>query len=423
MTSNRILCCALLAGVLVLPARTLVAEGDAPSAARALDAEGDAWTAALTLEQQAAANLAQITKFAEARAAFDAFAKAYPASAHHSDALAESAWCAAMDLKVKSRYVESAAAFDAYAKSFPASPHANESLVESGVAFFALGKSKQALQRNTPESVRDFNAAIERFDKIAREHAGDDAAGRANYMRGATHLILGDLESAEKDFTTVIDKYSGDKKYFGKALERRAGTRRHLLKTSLSLADLQRYQKEVGRGGADAELNRDAELVARYLSYTMMFEKPAPPLDIESWVQGDPTTLEQLRGEVVVLYFFATWCPNCAKEKDHALDVVARYEPMGVKFVGVITHSQGTTAELARPFLAANKYNFPVLMDRGSTVGTYLSAKIPDMVIIDRAGRIRWHDHPSNLQDSTLDTLIGEDVAAATAPSAATKSH
>jgi peroxiredoxin len=232
---------------------------------------------------------------------------------------------------------------------------------------------------------------------------------------------MGDLDAAEKDFTIAIDKYRSDKKYYGKSLERRAAVRRHMLKTSLSLADLELYRKDLGNGGDDVELNKDAELVNRYLGYTLMFGKPAPPLDVESWVQGEPTTLEQLHGEVVVLYFFATWCPNCAKEREHALDIVARFEPMGVKFIGVITHSQGTTAEIARPFLAANKYDFPVIMDKGSTVGNYQSGKIPDLVIIDRAGRVRWHDHPANLQDSTLDAVIGEDDTAAPSPS--TKSH
>jgi hypothetical protein len=96
---------------------------------------------------------------------------------------------------------------------------------------------------------------------------------------------------------------------------------------------------------------------------------------------------------------------------------------MGVKFIGVITHSQGTTADLARPFLAANNYNFPVMMDQGKTVGTYISAKIPDMVIIDRAGRVRWHDHPSNFQDSTMETLLVEDPAATSTTAPAAKPH
>jgi TolA-binding protein/peroxiredoxin len=400
MMASSLLCSLLFASLVAAPAR-------------AVDAESDAWTAAMALEQTAAANLGQPIKFGEARVAFEAFAKAYPSSARVKEAESEAAWCAAMQLKGTSKYTESAAAFDAFAKNYPTSPHFSDAFVEGGVAWYALARSKQTLHRNTPDSMRDFNTALQKFDKIAVDKPADPSAGRAQFMRGSTHILMGDLKSAESDFGTVIEKYKDDKKYYGKALERRSAVRRHLLQTDSARSDLQRYQKEVGDGG------EEAEIVKRYFGYTQMFGKPAPPLDAESWIQGDPTTLEKLRGDVVVLYFFATWCPNCAKEKDHVLDVVARYEPMGVKFIGVITHSQGTTAETARPFLASNAYNFPVIMDRGTTVGAYQSSKIPDMVLIDRSGKVRWHDNPANFLESTLETLLVEDVAA---PSSA-KSH
>lgn len=383
----------------------------------ALDAEGDAWAAALALEQRAI-ELTQPNRYAEARAAFEAFAKAFPNSVHLKDALIEAAWTSAMDLKVKSKSAEAAAAFDAFAQAHPTSAHANEALVEAGVNWFVIGKSKQLLHRNTPDAVQAFNTALARFGRVVAERAQDPVAGRAQFMCGSTHLTMGELAQSEKDFSVAIEKYPNDKKYFGKSLERRAAARRALLKSDLALADLKRYQSELGDRG------EDIESVKRFLGYARMFGKPAPPLDVESWIQGAPTTLEKLRGDVVVLYFFATWCPVCAREREHVLDIVARYEPLGVKFIGVMTHSQGTTLETARPFLAANKYEFPVIMDRGSTVNAYQSSKIPDVVLIDRAGRVRWHDNPVNLQEATLEALIIEDVAVPAPKSPpATKTH
>jgi hypothetical protein len=40
---------------------------------------------------------------------------------------------------------------------------------------------------------------------------------------------------------------------------------------------------------------------------------------------------------------------------------------------------------------------------------------IPDMILIDRLGRVRWHDNASNLQDATIEALLVEDPAAGTA--------
>jgi hypothetical protein len=53
----------------------------------------------------------------------------------------------------------------------------------------------------------------------------------------------------------------------------------------------------------------------------------------------------------------------------------------------------------------------------------YQASKIPEMVLIDRAGNVRWHDHPGNLQDSTLEMLITEDPASSAPANAPTKSH
>jgi peroxiredoxin/outer membrane protein assembly factor BamD (BamD/ComL family) len=393
MTASRVLQSLLLIGLL-------------SGSAFAFDAESEAWAAALALEQKAAVELGQVNLYAQARAAFEAFAQAYPKSVHLEQARVEAAFSAAMDLKVKSKPAEATAAFDAFAKDHPTSRHARHAVVESGVNWFIIGKSKQVFRQNTPEAIRAFDTALERFGQIAGGDAADPSTARAQFMRGSTHFLMGDLDASEKDFGVVIDKFPNDKAYYGKSLERRAAARRGLLKPELALADLQRYQRELGARG------EENETVKRYLGYTLMFEKPAPPLDVESWIQGEPTTLEALRGDVVVVYCFATWCPTCAREKDHILDVVARFEPKGVKFIGVITHSQGTTVETARPFLAANRYNFPVLMDRGTTVAKYLSTKIPDVILIDRAGRVRWHDNPANLQDSILNALITEDVTA-----------
>jgi peroxiredoxin len=327
------------------------------------------------------------------------------------------AWTAAMALKAKADYAASAAAFEAIVNTYPKSARVQEACVEAGVGWYAVGKAKQVLHRNTPASTEALKSALKWFDKVALEHPDDPSAARAQYMRGCTHMVLGDLATSEKDFTLAIDKYPNDAKYYGKCLERRAAARRHLLKSALSLEDLQRYQRELGAKG------EDASQVQRFYGFTTMCGKPAPALDIETWVQGEPMALSRLHGQVVVLYFFATWCSNCAREREYFLDLVSRYEPMGVTFIGVITHAENTTVAVARPALAAQKYGIPVMMDAGTTAAMYQASKIPEMVLIDRAGNVRWHDHPGNLQDSTLEMLITEDPASSAPANAPTKSH
>lgn len=322
------------------------------------------------------------------------------------------AWDAAMALKTKAAYADAARAFDAWAQANPDKPRAGEALTEAGVCLFSQGRAALKLLRPTKESKELFDAALQRFERVLALGATPYGA-RAQYMRGSVKFFAGDMPGAELEYGRVIDDWKNDAKYLPKAIERRAATRRNQLETVDALADLTRYAREFPQGDEIANVNQ-------HLKYMGTFGKIAPPLRPEGWIQGDPTTLEALRGDVVVLYFFASWCENCEKARPFVLDLFERYEPMGVHFVGIVTHSKGQTVESVRPFLAEKKLRFPVMMDMrdspttegGLTTQSYLGSKIPDVVILDRAGRVRWHDDPNNLPDSTLEALLIEDPAA-----------
>jgi tetratricopeptide (TPR) repeat protein len=321
-----------------------------------------------------------------------------PAPDAESDAFA-----AAFTLKKVGKSAEAAAAFEAIVKTYPASARIGEALVEAGVGWFGVGRDKQVFHRSTPDSDKAFDSALKLFARVATDRPDDPSAGRAQYMRGSTHLFQGDLAGAEADYGGVLDKFSNDTKYVAKSLERRAAVRRHLLQSDLALADLQRYQKDFPKG-------EESKAVAQYIQFVSMFEKPAPPLEAEAWIQGGPLSLESLRGKVVGVYFFATWCENCAKEQSFVLDIEQRYAPAGLALVGVLDHSRGQTADSVRAYLASNKIGFAAMMDRGRTTPAYHGSTIPDLVLIDKTGKTRWHDNPANLADYTIETLLGEDA-------------
>jgi thiol-disulfide isomerase/thioredoxin len=262
--------------------------------------------------------------------------------------------------------------------------------------------------RNTPESQQLFEKALGIFGSVI-ELGAHDQGGRAQYMRGWTKFTMDDPAGAQAEFDIVLDRWKDDPKYVPKALERRAMVRRSMLQTKDAIADLQRYVKDFPQGD-------EIEAVKRYLSYCSEFGKPAPALHADSWIQGDPTTLEAMRGDVVILLFFATWCPHCEEARPAMIELFDRYEPMGVHMIGIVDQSQGQTAESVKAMLPVKGYRFPVIMDgKGGTFGAYHGGKIPDVVLIDRAGRVRWHDNPSNLHDSTIETLLMEDPAGVTA--------
>ncbi len=318
----------------------------------------------------------------------------------------DAAWSAAHALKSKADYERAAAAFDAFARAHPADPRAAEARVEHGVCWFSLGRARQELQQNTPASLAAFERARTAFEAVTQETPTAAVAGRAQYMRGTVALFAGDLVTAEREYGRGLELYASDTKYLPKSLERRAAVRRHLLRTADARSDLERYLRDFG--SAD-----DAASARRYLQMLGQFEQIAPPLSPGgTWIQGGPLSLTDLRGDVVILNFFATWCENCEKARPFLQDLVKRFRPMGVRMIGIVDYSKGQTVESVRAFLPTKGIDFPVLMDQGQTTAAYLGQKIPDIVILDRLGRVRWHDNPANLQDATLELLLTEDPTA-----------
>lgn len=325
----------------------------------------------------------------------------------------DAAWDAAQALKRKASYADAARAFEAWAQANAGQPRVGEALTEAGVCWFSLGRSQLKLLRPTKESTASFDSALATFDRVLALGATPYGA-RAQYMRGSVKFFAGDMPGADLEYGKVLDAWKTDAKYVPKALERRAMARRNRLATQDALADLVRYQREFPQG-------EEIESVRMYQRYLGQFERPAPPLVPEGWIQGDPVTLASFKGDVVLVYFFASWCENCENVRPFVLDLAARFEPMGVHFVGVVTHSKGQTIDSVRGFLAEKQIRFPVMMDAsdprsaeaGVTTLSYGSGKYPDVALIDRAGRLRWHDNPNNLPDSTIEALLLEDPQAA----------
>ena len=117
-------------------------------------------------------------------------------------------------------------------------------------------------------------------------------------------------------------------------------------------------------------------------------------------LNGDMHGLKDYRGEVVVLNFWATWCPPCLEEMPKLNDLHSRYKDSGVHVIGIALDKD--SLDLVRPFVKSNNISYTILtgdqeilaiLSAGSSGEEFKG--VPTTLIIDRKGRIRERFHGS----------------------------
>jgi thiol-disulfide isomerase/thioredoxin len=125
---------------------------------------------------------------------------------------------------------------------------------------------------------------------------------------------------------------------------------------------------------------------------------PAPKLVLKD-LQGRTVNLEDLKGKVVIVDFWATWCEPCQIMIPWLVEFHNRYASAGLEIVGVAMDDEGIT--VVKPFADQAKMNYPILLGNDATADSWGGVfGLPTSFLIDRQGKIR----------ATHQGLIGKDV-------------
>jgi len=116
-------------------------------------------------------------------------------------------------------------------------------------------------------------------------------------------------------------------------------------------------------------------------------QSPAPDFTLKSR-SGENLKLSELRGEVVMVNFWASWCGPCRQEMPLLDHLYKRYSPMGFTILGVNVEENSADAEKV---LEEIPVSFPILFDSRNQVSkVYDINAMPSTFLVDRDGKLRY---------------------------------
>jgi thiol-disulfide isomerase/thioredoxin len=173
-----------------------------------------------------------------------------------------------------------------------------------------------------------------------------------------------------------------------------------------------------GNGRAETKESSEVDKLARegywlkdqkteYDAAMAMLNKPAPPLALTNW-HGDAVSGGKLKGQIVLIDFWATWCGPCIGQIPHANAIQKKYADKGVIVFGACCPEGSGTMEKTAD---EHGMEYPTGKMPGKATADWQIKFWPTYAVIDREGKLRAIGLDPEYVEKVLDALVIEQPA------------
>ncbi|MCX8118216.1 MAG: TlpA family protein disulfide reductase [Desulfobacterota bacterium] len=129
-------------------------------------------------------------------------------------------------------------------------------------------------------------------------------------------------------------------------------------------------------------------------------------------LNGQQITLSDLKGKVVLLDFWATWCGPCRESIPHLVRLYRNYQEKGFELIGM-SKDRSEDIEVVRKYVRTMEIPYPIILTPDEVARKYRVTGLPTTVLIDRKGVIRqrivgFNSAIGQQIDSKVEELIAE---------------
>jgi len=152
-------------------------------------------------------------------------------------------------------------------------------------------------------------------------------------------------------------------------------------------------------------------LIFLILSTNCIFAEPlkkddkVPEIKVQD-MDGNPKSLSDFKGKILIIDFWATWCNPCIKEFPHFEKFYKNYKDKGIEFIAI---SVDNKLDKVKSFVKKNNYSFTILHDLAhETSKNFKIGKLPTLFIVSPDGYVK--DDPIEGGKRKIDKLLEEKI-------------